>query len=206
MHIDKYNLFINKSFNTYDFSNNNDISIYNTVNSNFVENTVYIIHENKPSSNDLFISTNVDDVLETYLFPTMNTNITLKVNEMLHTADNSAIFIITNHIEENKFAIKLIWCENGTDYNLYNNCPSLLYNKSIEDLFYRLNINKDAVSAQKSNYTAILNSGSELSEFINTNILISTDYTNSYTLNFSFTNTGSLSKIFSIIDKFYLNI
>jgi len=108
MSIDKYNLFINKSFNTYDFSNNKDISIYNTVNGNFIENTVYIIHNNKPTSSTSFITMNVDDVLEVYLFPTMNTNITFKVNEILHTVDNNSIFIITNHIEENRFAIKLV--------------------------------------------------------------------------------------------------
>lgn len=206
MSIDKYNLFINKSFNTYDFSNNKDISIYSTVNNNFLENTVYIIHSNKPSSSSTFLTINVNDIIEVYLFPTMNTNITFKINELLHTIDNNAIFIITNHIEENKFAIKLIQCDNDTDYNLYNNFPSLLYNKNIEDLYYSLNSNKDDLADQKSNYTSILNSGTNLSDFINSNILISTDYTNSYTLNFNFSSTGDFTQIASVIDKFYLNL
>jgi hypothetical protein len=133
MIVSKYNLFINKNFDTYTFSDNKDISIFKTIDNNFLENTIYLVHSNKPESSKTVLNITIDSVVEVYLYPTMNTNITFSINEMLHTPDN-AIFIITNHIEENKFAIKLIYCTNETDYNLYNNYPSILYNNNIEEV------------------------------------------------------------------------
>ena len=205
MIVSKYNLFINKNFDTYTFSDNKDISIFKTIDNNFLKNTIYLVHSNKPESSKISLNVAIDSIIDVYLYPTMNTNITFSINEMLHTVDN-AIFIITNHIEENKFGIKLVYCENGVDYDLYNNYPALLYNNSIEKVQYELNTNKDLLVSQKENYTSILNNESKLSNFINSNINITTDYTNSYTINFSFSDITNYNRIISIIDKFYFNM
>jgi hypothetical protein len=171
-----------------------------------LKNFVYIVLNNKPNNNTDYTNLNINEIITVYLFPTNSNNTSFSINEIIQTTDNKSIFIITNHIVDNLFSIKLLHSDNNINYTLYNNTPSLIYNLNLESIYNEMNTNKISITNQKSNYINILNSENKLSSFINSNISITTDYTNNYTINFLFNNINAYPQIISIIDKFYLNI
>jgi hypothetical protein len=60
---------------------------------------------------------------------------------------------------------------------------------------------------QQDNYTKLLSETNQLSNFISSNIELTTDYTSDYTVSFDFKNISEdYLKISNIIDKFYMNI
>ena len=205
MQINKYNLFINQKFDTYNFINSNN-SIFNVINKNFLDNIIYLTLKTKPENNTDSIVLNINDIEEFYFYPMSNNNISFNITEILQSEDSNAIFIITNHIESNKFGIKLIWTKDNLPYTVYNNSKFLLYNNLLEDFFISLNSNKTYIDNQKISYTSIINSDSLLSDYINNFISISTDYTSLYNINISFIENTNYNNIISVIDKFYLNI
>lgn len=207
MEINSYNLFINKTFDTYNYTNASKYSIFKVEQENLLMHSIYLILQSKPDTNSISETVNLNANINCYLFPTVNSNVTFKVNEILHTADGNSIFLIINNISDNLFTLKLIQSNNGTNYTLYNNTQSLLYNDKLESFQFKQNTNKSLVLEQQNNYTQILSETNKLSDFISSNVDIATDYTSDYTISFNFRNIeDEYLKISNIIDKFYMNI
>ena len=108
MNIYKYNLFINNSFDSYKFINNKDESLFNVIDSNLLEYSIFLTPSSKPENSTDYITLNINDIKEFYIYPTSSNNVSISVNEILQTSDNNAIFVITNYIEKNKFSLKLV--------------------------------------------------------------------------------------------------
>jgi hypothetical protein len=108
MEINTYNLFINKAFDTYQYTNTSEHSIFKVEQENLLTNSVYLVLNNKPDSNLISETVNINSNINCYLFPTVNNNVIFKPNEILHTVDGAAIFLIVNNISDNLFTLKLI--------------------------------------------------------------------------------------------------
>lgn len=207
MEISKYSLFINRSFDNYTFNIPTNNSIFEVVSDNMTFNSLWLVLSTKPENNTSSLIVNINDVIPVYIFPTTNTNVSFGVGELIQTVDNDAIFIITNYIEDNKFALRLVSCKNNTNYTLYNTSQSLIYNSKLDDKQFSLNTNKTKVMDQWANYTTILNSSNLLSSFLSSQLTFITNYTSDYTVGFNFsTIAADYTLISNIIDKFYLNI
>jgi hypothetical protein len=108
MEINSYNLFINKTFDTYNYTNASKYSIFKVEQENLLMHSIYLILQSKPDTNSISETVNLNANINCYLFPTVNSNVTFKVNEILHTADGNSIFLIINNISDNLFTLKLI--------------------------------------------------------------------------------------------------
>jgi len=133
MDIKKQNLIINKNFDKYTFDSSDDNGVFLTVSDNMTLNSIYLILETKPIDSTSGITITLNGIVDLYLFPTSNTNVSFGVGEMIQTVDNNSIFIITNHVSDNKFALRLVWTTNGINYTLKNNTQSIIYNKLLEE-------------------------------------------------------------------------
>jgi hypothetical protein len=108
MEINNYNLFINKTFDTYGYTNASEYSIFKVEQENLLKYSIYLCLESKPDVNSTSETVNLNSNINCYLFPTVNNNVTFKQNEILHTVGGEAIFVIVNNISDNLFTLKLI--------------------------------------------------------------------------------------------------
>lgn len=206
MEINKYNLLINQNFDKYTFSNKTDNGIFDVMTDNMTFNSLYLILSTKPTNTTDSATIALNATVQIYLFPTSITNVSFSVGEMIQTVDNEAIFIITNYINDNLFALKLVWSANGTNYILYNNTQSLIYNSELEKKWFYLNTNKTAVMDQWDAYTSLLDSNNLLGIYLSDKLDFTTDYTGNYSISFTFDIDEKYELIRNIIDKFYLNV
>ena len=206
MKINKYNLLINQNFEKYTFSNQTDDCIFKTMTDNMTQNSLFLVLSTKPIDSTTSLTITINDVTQLYIFPTDTLNVSFKVGEMIQTVDNEAIFVISNYISDNLFALRLVQCKNETNYVLKNNTQSLIYNYQLEKKWFDLNTNKNKVLEQYDNYTNLLNSSNALGNFLSNKITVDTDYTTDFTISFDFTPDANYLQLYNIIDKFYLNI
>jgi len=200
----KINLLLNKSFKTIDFNDCIDDSIYGNSSDNLLNYSASIVLTTKPDNNYTYEELNVGEDVNCYLFPMSNNNYKFNLGDILYTHDNLAIFVIKSHIEDNKFSITLIKCEEST-YELKNSTTVLMYNELYEKYTFNNNSSKALIKAQKNEYTDYINENSEFVSYVLEQFVI-TSSDSTITTVFTFEETDNSILFTNIINKFHLNI
>lgn len=207
MEINKYNLFINKNFDSYQFTDHRYSNFYNVNNSNLVINYIFFTLQSKPTDTTTYSIININNTINCYIYPVDAKSIAFQVGDIFKTIDDGAIFILTNNISENLFTFKLVYCENNTNYRLYNNTPTLFINEKLEYYWYNNNMTNKLLLEQRDNYTQQLNVNDDFLAYAVKNLSIDSDTTTDMTVSFNFKDFDVTDElVVNIIDKFFINI
>lgn len=202
----KYNLLINNSFNKIGYSDKIDDSIYAMCENNLYQYSVVITLEGKPLDNTSYITKNIGDSFTCYIFPLSNATSNFSIGDILYTHKNNIIFIIENHIADNKFVLRLISLKIGVSCDIYNTTLAIVYNKAYESFMFNNNELIQLLQNQKTDYTKQLVDNNNFIKFIFSKISITENDSTVNTV-FNFNDIASGDMIYAnIINKFYVNM